>query len=240
MAVDNKIKRAVAKSWIEFFPELHLVTPQKMYKILGNSIVGIEIDSNGDWYGAYFVMYPLYGHALGTDLSIVLSGPMFFENKFRGSLIPYTPREEKHKIIPKEEIKSSYGICLTGDITLANFLDYIDHTLLTEDRAFTYSTGTILYLFLLKLVSSLYVGNTGLAQQILDDMTTEKVKWKSHDLSSRYSKSKNPFFKGDTFEEFYSNIQSVIDHPAPMLEIIERNKNDPKLRKLKRSEILPG
>lgn len=43
MAVDNKIKRAVAKSWIEFFPELHLVTPQKLYKILGNSIVGIEI-----------------------------------------------------------------------------------------------------------------------------------------------------------------------------------------------------
>lgn len=176
MAIDDKIKRAVIKAWIEFFPELRLFTPRKLYKILGNAIVGIEIVSNGEWYGAYFVIYPLYGNIMGIDLKNVLAGPIFLVNKRRGALIGYIEREEKHKIQPKQELKEDFGVFLQGDITLANLLKQIDNNLLSEPSIVDIR-GNVLELYTFKIFTSLYAGDIPRAQDICNSVTPERVKW---------------------------------------------------------------
>ena len=87
---------------------------------------------------------------------------------------------------------------------------------------------------------AIYVDNKKAAQQVFNLITPEGIKWEQALNWYRYINPKNLFYLFKTFDEFLKNLQSIIDNPAPILQTIEANRNHPKLKNLKRSELSPG
>lgn len=69
-SVPNSIKKAIAKDWINEFPNSLAYTQNKLYKIIGPYVVGIEIFNlpRAEDYCPYFVVHELWDKTLNEFL----------------------------------------------------------------------------------------------------------------------------------------------------------------------------
>jgi hypothetical protein len=60
--IEKGLKKKISHNWLNEFPELSLFAQNKLYKVLGLFIIGIEIIKmpGSDDYRPYFVCYPLW------------------------------------------------------------------------------------------------------------------------------------------------------------------------------------
>jgi len=60
--MDNKTKKIVTKEWLRAFPSLRPYAQNKLYKVIGAFICGIELIKlpHIDSYRPHFVIYPIY------------------------------------------------------------------------------------------------------------------------------------------------------------------------------------
>jgi hypothetical protein len=59
MTIDINIKKKVANDWQNAFPQLTLYAQNKLYKVIGSCIIGIELIKSPHTasYSPYFVLY---------------------------------------------------------------------------------------------------------------------------------------------------------------------------------------
>ncbi len=82
MAIDKEIKKKINRDWQDAFPQLSIYSQNKLYKIIGPLIIGLELIKSPftDSYSPYFMMYSLWKSDIKTNLDypIILK---YFKNK---------------------------------------------------------------------------------------------------------------------------------------------------------------
>ena len=70
MAIDKEIKKKVTEEWLNAFPQLSAFTQNKLYKVVGPYVIGIELIKSPftEGYSPYFVIYPLWKKDVKTSL----------------------------------------------------------------------------------------------------------------------------------------------------------------------------
>jgi hypothetical protein len=71
-----EIKKKIAADWQMAFPELTKFAQNKLYKIVGPLVTGIDLINIqlSDGYRPYFTIYPLWGNKLGNDVRACFEG----------------------------------------------------------------------------------------------------------------------------------------------------------------------
>jgi len=62
MGTDKTIKKKVIEDWQNAFPQLTMYAQNKLYKIVGSCVLGIELikSPHTESYSPYFVLYPIW------------------------------------------------------------------------------------------------------------------------------------------------------------------------------------
>ena len=113
------IKRKVIEDWKLAFPQLSGYSQNKLYKVTGPIVVGIELVSlpRTEAYRPHFAMYPLWKNDVKTSLDVPIVLKEYFNKKRLQYSIPY----EKHSQLFSdvlESIKQQTPISFDEDISL--------------------------------------------------------------------------------------------------------------------------
>ncbi|MDO4728764.1 MAG: hypothetical protein Q4B43_07145 [Bacteroidota bacterium] len=93
--MDKSIKQQIIKDWQSYFPQFWVYSVNKIYKVVGCLVVGIDLVKLPvkQEYRPHFVMYSLAGDSINTDIKSCLSAPIvlleFYDKKKRQYNIPY-------------------------------------------------------------------------------------------------------------------------------------------------------
>lgn len=227
MSVPNSIKREIAKDWLEKCPNLLAYTQNKLYKIVGPFVLGIEIFSQpwGEEYRPYFVVYGLWADSLKCCLKEpAIIQEMYTKKGFQFD-IPYT----KHGLYFAEVIEAVHEqVCVPFDdnISLGVFYKVIDDQFLNILVKSSPAAQAELYTY--KLFAALYVNDHVLINKIFGEIDQVSKNWLPQNFEWRYGK----------FETWYQNLHKTVNNRSDFLAQIELNKSDEKLRKLNYSELI--
>lgn len=230
MAIDKEIKKKVIEDWQKAFPELTFYAQDKLYKIVGSLIIGLELIKlpRTEEYRPHFVIYFLGGNRLGKDAKACLSSPIllmeYYDNRGFQYDIPY----EKHNVFFNdvlESVKKQTPISLKEDISLRNLISVID------DYANTSSLSAAPNSYLQATLQASKFG-IALSVNILEAKNVfEQIKERSWDIKSFDMWEVNIY-------TWLHELQEKINNRDEFLKQIEINKTDKKIAKLKRSELI--
>lgn len=228
MSVPNSVKKTIAKDWINEFPNLLAYTQNKLYKIVGPYVVGIEIFNlpRAEDYRPYFVVYELWDRTLNECLKYP---SVFLEIRAKNGKqfdIPYV----QHQIYFREAVecvKEQVLISFNKDVNLMEFNDMIDsqfHLDYTVKSAHALQAGLYMY----KLFAALYVDDHIVIDNVFHEIDQASKTWLPQNFEWRYGK----------FETWYQNLHKTVNNRSDFLAQVELNKSDEKLRKLNYSELI--
>jgi hypothetical protein len=232
MTVDLKeVKKRITGDWSPHFPGLAPYAPNKLYKLIGPLVAGIELTAlpRSENYRPHLVMYPLWGNQWGNDVKACLQAPdvlLEFTNK-KGNLldIAYARHDDligEAAAMVKEQLKLS----LNGDVSLEELFETVDIRLahiLVKTHA-----GQQAKLYSFKFHTALYTGNTGLAKTILQQIGELAAGWNTPQFQAFY---------GD-INDWMAALQEKLHNKDQLMITIETNRQDKKLMKLKSSVLL--
>lgn len=221
-----QIKKSVKCDWVKAFPNLSEFTQNKFYKISGCLIMGIEAVNipSIKGYKPHFVIYPLWKESIRLCLDVPSIYICLNDKKGGQFSIPYL----KHFDLHSEAIecfKQQFPILSNRDVNLQSLLDFIDYYL--RDMLIMSNSAQQAKLFELKLYTALYVGNQVQVQNVLNQIQKSSRSWNMRLFETWY---------GD-FDVWFQGLRDVIIHKDAFLKLIEKNKLDKKISKLKNSEL---
>ena len=220
-------KAEIKKLWLKNFPSLKSYGVNKLYKIVGPFIVGIELINlpRVKEYRPHFVLYPLYGNINGKSLKDCLSyPPILFEFYDKKKLQYNIPIDLKNRL-NKDVINrvSRLKILVSQrNIGLFTILDFLRNQLTTFIVQARHSQPEI---YKLMIYACLNAGNNKEKVKILNEISKEYENW-----------NKEYFFKDyGNFNDWINRLKNItiID----LNNIINNNKDNVKLRKLLSFEI---
>lgn len=229
MAIDKEIKKKVIVDWLNAFPELSAFAQNKLYKILGCTIVGIELIKSpfSDNYSPYFVIYSL----CENDIKKCLNGPILMvrlQNKKGLQFdIPYL----KHSSLISEAVESfkkQITISLNGNVTLKSLFGFIDHQF--SDILIKSNSAQQAKLFELEFYTALYVNDKNKMETVLNQIQQASKNWNMQMFEMWYGK----------FDEWLQSLQVTISRKDEFFKRIEINKQDKKIAKLQSSVLIMG
>lgn len=225
MAIDKTIKKKVIEDWQNAFPQLTMYAQNKLYKVVGSCVLGIELikSPHTESYSPYFVLYPIWK----KDIKASLDYPIFlrdFKNKKGYQYdIPY----EKHSVFfgdVVDSIKSQTPLPFEGNISLKKIVAAIEDS--SQKPPLSAAPNSYLQAVLqeAKLKTALFMSNEE-AQKVF-----EQINKRSWDLNH---------FKacGIDVNEWLQSLQTTISNRDEFLKQIEANKQDKKILQLKSSEL---
>ena len=227
MSIESKIKKEIVQKWNLEFPNLSQFAQNKLYKILGSIVGGIEIfnQPRSDDYRPYIVWYPLWK----SNLKECFREPIILQeirNK-KGMLydIPYKENETYFKevvINTKQQLSFSFS----GNISLLELFRLIDsqfsHTLI--------KTSPVGQANLLegKLLCALYVNDIQAIEQVWAEINKTSKSWLPSLFEWKYGK----------LDIWLQNLQTTISNRDEFLKQIEANKQDKKILQLKKAPYM--
>ena len=225
MAIDRTIKKKVTEEWLNAFPQLLKFTQNKLYKVVGPCIIGIELikSPHKESYSPYFVIYPLWKKDVKTSLDYPILLKYFKNKKGLEYDIPY----EKHTMFfddVLDSVKKQRPLPFEGNISLKNLMDALEEHSKTPPLSAAPNSYLQALLQEAKLRMALFVSLKE-AQNILEQI--KKRNW-----------NKNSFnmWKID-LSKWLQSLQDIITHRDEFLKQIEINKQDKKIAKLNSSEL---
>ena len=228
--ISSALKKTILVDWLTAFPSLTGYSNNKLYKIVGPLIIGLELIKLPfeEAYRPHFFVYSLWGNKAGKDIQACLSVPILlleFKNmKGRQYSIPYA----EHSIFfdeVKESVRRQLPLPFDRDIPLNEIYAMIDRYSKMPPLSAapdSYLQGS---LQAAKLGIALYVGELG-ASLILEDITRRK--WDAGHFK----------LWGLDIESWLQSLRAEVEHRADFLHQIAANKQDKKVRELKSSEII--
>jgi hypothetical protein len=229
MVIDKKIKKKVIDDWQNAFPQLTIYAQNKLYKVVGSCVLGIELikSPHTESYSPYFVIYSLWGNRLGNDIKACMSGPILlrdFKNKKGYQYdIPY----EKHNVFfydVVDSIKNQTPLPFEGNISLKLLASSIEDS--SQKPPLSAAPNSYLQALLqeAKFKTALFISSEE-AQKVF-----YQINKRSWDLNH---------FKacGVNVNEWLQSLQTTITNRDEFLKQIEINKQDKKISQLNSSEL---
>jgi hypothetical protein len=224
--VANSIKKEIINNWSDSFAGLSVYAQNKLYKICGAFILGIEILSlpRSEDYRPIFVCYPLWK----ASIKQCFDEPMFIQEIYNKKgfqfNIPYT----KHINFFQEAVE-----CTTNQASILGCQHIsTEQFFVTIERQF--SQGIVraspvaqVKLFEAKFFGALYVNDLRLCKDVFEGL-------------NKLVRNYNPDFlewKYGNMDVWLQSLQEVIINRNEFLKQIEANKQDKKISQLKSSEL---
>ncbi|ANF50322.1 hypothetical protein A0O34_07245 [Chryseobacterium glaciei] len=226
MAIDKTIKKKVIEDWHLAFPHLSVYSQNKLYKVVGPVIIGLELIKlpRTEEYRPHFVIYPLWKENVQKTLDIPILLREYYNNKRLQFNIPY----EKHSLFFEEVvdyISKQTFLSFVGNISLEKLLSVLDDYSRVPPLSAAPNSYLQGVLYQAKLYISLYVSSNA-AENILQEI--QMINW---DLDH---------FKacGIDINNWILGLQHSIANRSDFLKQIEINKEDKKISKLQTSELI--
>jgi len=229
MAIDKEIKKKVTEEWLNAFPQLTLYAQDKLYKVVGSIIIGLELIKlpRTDEYRPHFVIYSLCGNRMGHDIKACLAGPILLQQYYNKKGFQYDIPYEKHSIFfddVLESITKQTPLPFEGNIPLKRIMSILDEYSKTPPLSAAPNSYLQASLQEAKLKIALFIDVTG-AQSILEQIN--KRNWELNHFKAW----------GVDVNEWLQSLQTTITHRDEFLKQIEINKQDKKIAKLLSSEL---
>ena len=229
MKIDKEMKKEVAKDWLNAFPQLSAFAQNKLYKVVGSCIMGMELIKSpfAENYSPYFVIYSLWQNDAKTCLAVPVLMRRLKNQKGLQFDIPY----EKQTIYFNEAIecfKKQITVSLNEDVTLKSLFEFVDS--LFNDIPVKTNSAEQAKLLELKFYAALYVGNQDQMQNVLNQIQFASKRWNVQMFETWYGK----------FDLWFQGLQEKVNNRNEFLEQIEINKQDKKIAKLRSSELIMG
>lgn len=225
MGIDKAIKKKVIEDWQNAFPQLTMYAQNKLYKVVGSCVLGIELikSPHTESYSPYFVLYPIWK----KDVKVSLDYPILlrdFKNKKGYQYdIPY----EKHTVFfddVVDSVKSQTLLPFEGNISLKKIITAIDDS--SQKPPLSAAPNSYLQAVLqeAKCKTALFISNKE-AQNVLEQIN--KKNWDTNHFKAC----------GVDVSKWLQSLQEVITNRDEFLKQIEANKQDKKISQLKSSEL---
>ena len=229
MAIDKEIKKKVTEEWLNAFPQLTLYAQDKLYKVVGSIIIGLELIKlpRTDEYRPHFVIYSLCGNRMGHDIKACLAGPILLQQYYNKKGFQYDIPYEKHSIFfddVLESITKQTPLPFEGNIPLKRIMSILDEYSKTPPLSAAPNSYLQASLQEAKLKIALFIDVTE-AQSILEQIN--KRNWELNHFKAW----------GVDVNEWPQSLQTTITHRDEFLKQIEINKQDKKIAKLLSSEL---
>lgn len=225
MAIDKLIKKRVTEDWLNIFSHLSAFNRDKLYKVIGPCLVGIELVNSPymESYSPHFVIYPLWKKDVRTSLNYPILLKDFKNIKGFQYEIPY----EKHSTLFDDviyRVKEQMPFSFEGDVSFGLLLSSLDDYSKTAPLNAAPTSYLQAVLHESKLKIALYIGISE-AQRIF-----EQIKRKTWDESH---------FKacGADVNCWFRGLYDMLAKRDEFIWQIERNGQDKKIAKLSASEL---
>jgi hypothetical protein len=125
--MNKEIKRKIVEDWLNAFPQLSQFSVDKLYKIVGPVVIGLELIKlpMNDTYRPHFVLYPLWK----SDVKQSLEFPILLNEYYDSRRFQYSIPYEKHADYFEEiinTIRKQTSISLFGDLRHEEIVEEID------------------------------------------------------------------------------------------------------------------
>jgi len=225
MAVDREIKKKVAEDWKNAFPQLTLYAQNKLYKVVGSCILGIELikSPHTESYSPYFVIYPIWK----KDVKASLDYPIFLKDFKNKKGFQYEIPYEKHSVFFSDVVdivKKQTPLPFDGNISLKKIANAIDDSSKTPPLSAAPNSYLQAVLQESKMKIALFIGVTE-AQSVFGQIN--KRSWDTNHFKAC----------GVDVSHWLQSLQEVINNRDEFLKQIEINKQDKKIAKLQSSEL---
>ena len=227
----GKIKKQITNDWLKSFPNLYPYAQNKLYKIVGCYIVGIELIKlpRIESYRPHFVLYPLYKANVESCLHSPILMYEFYNNKGLQINLPYSDTSELFKSAQKiisDDLKFNIN---EEVVILSSFNALTDYFLFNiKDAWYKTHSGKRASLLEIKFYAALYSGDINHVQTILSQILEERKGWNMESFEMWYGK----------FDLWFQDLQEKVIKREAFLKQISINKQDKKIDKLKKSELL--
>jgi hypothetical protein len=225
MAIDKTIKKKVIEDWQNAFPQLTMYAQNKLYKVVGSCILGIELikSPHTESYSPYFVIYPIWK----KDIKASLDYPIFLSDYKNKKGYQYDIPYEKHSLFFDDvvnSVKNQTPLPFEGKISFNKIVSAIDD--ISKKPPLSAAPNSYLQAALqeAKLKIALFIGVTE-AQGVL--VQINKRSWDTNHFKAC----------GVDVSQWLQSLQEVITNRDELLKQIETNKQDKKIAKLQSSEL---
>ena len=226
MSEDLKvIKKKITEDWLNAFPQLTELTQNKFYKIVGLTIIGIELIKlpRTENYRPHFVVYPIWKSDLKTCLDSPIILQEFYNKKGLQFSIPY----DKHNFYFSEVLESAKKqilLPLDKDVPLKTMMDLINTRF--SDTLIKVHSGKQAALYEFKIYIALYLDSNEV-QDILEQIQKESKKWNMQLFEAWYG----------SYDKWLQGLKERINHRNEFIAQVFSNRQDKRLEKLNQSEL---
>ncbi|ATL48192.1 hypothetical protein COR50_14045 [Chitinophaga caeni] len=229
MAIDKELKKKVIEDWQNAFPQLTLYAQDKLYKVVGPVIIGLELIKlpRTEEYRPHFVVYSLFGNKMGNDVKACLAGPILLQEYSNKKGFQYDIPYTKHSTFISdviESVKKQTPLPFDSNISLKKIVSVIDEHSKTPPLSAAPNSYLQAALQEAKLKTALFIGVTE-AQSVLEQIN--KRNWDTNHFKAC----------GVDVNEWLQSLQTTISNRDEFLKQIEANKQDKKISQLKSSEL---
>jgi len=225
MAIDKEVKKKVIEDWQNAFPQLALYAQDKLYKVVGATVIGLELIKlpRTEEYRPHFVVYPLWK----KDVKASLDFPFILKEYSNKKGLQYSIPYERHSAFFSdviESVKKQTPLPFDSNISLKKIVSVIDEHSKTPPLSAAPNSYLQAALQEAKLKIALFVGVTE-AQSVLEQIN--KRSWDTNHFKAC----------GVDVSKWLQSLQEVTTNRDEFLKQIEANKQDKKISQLKSSEL---
>lgn len=226
MAISREIRKKVNSDWQNAFPELSLFAQDKLYKIVGPFVIGLELIKlpRLDEYRPHFAMYPLWRSDIKECLSIPIIIKEYYDRRGFQFSIPY----DKHDGFFREVldcVEKQTLLAFVGEISIRKVISKLDDY--SKGPPLNASPNSYLQAAIqeAKLRIALYIDLAG-AQSIFGQIV--KRKWDIHHFKAC----------GVDVDKWLHSLQIAVSNRNDFLKQLENNLSDIRLSSIKRSVLI--
>ncbi len=228
--MNSKTKNIIKEEWIKAFPNLTAYTQNRLYKVVGAFILGIELIKlpRVDNYRPHFAIYPLFRKGIENCLKIPFILDQYYDERGMQLSLPYD-NNSKIKIVQNIINNTSKLDLNLSSYKLSNFFNLAEYYLYNHpDIWYRNHPGKRALLFELKLYAALYVGNETEINIVISEILEESAKWNMQLFETWFG----------NFETWFQNLNTLILNRIEFLKQIDTNKHEKKIAKLCNSELI--
>ena len=222
----KEMKKRITEEWLSSVPQLSVFAQNKLYRIVGCSIIGVELVKlpKVEDYRPHFVLYPLWK----SDLKNCLDNPTILLEVSNKKGLQFSIPYLKHSSYFSEAIeclKKQVPILFIENVPLKSLFDLVDSRF--NDILVKSNSAQQAKLFELKFYSALYVGSQSQVQNVLNQIEQSSKSWNMNMFEMWYGK----------FDVWLQGLREKVSNREDFLKQIEANKQDKKISQLKSSEL---
>ena len=230
MNYQKDLKKQIVNDWLNLFSELSYFSQNKLYRIIGPIVVGIEILKipKVDEYRLYFVYYPLWKQNLTECLKIPSLYTVIRDDNGMQLDIPFSRDLDRIKQTTVL-LKKQAPILFETEVGYASLLRYIDEQ--SNNILIKTNSAEQGKLFELKFYISLYLDDLGEQERVLSQILAANSRWNEEDIK-RFE-----YWFG-RFEAWFASLQNISNHRSEFTQRIITNINNNRLSNVRRSQLL--